>query len=179
MSNILIVTGSVRPNSVNEKVVPLVAAEVEAQGANVVVGDLKAIDLPFFDGPMSPLSPEFEPTNEAAKTWTQLVVDADGIVFVTPEYNHTLTPVQLNAIDWIGKEWADKPVALVGYGWGGALQAHATAREALSVNLKAKIGDDQANLFFTKDLGTDGAVLDAESVQKKIASAIEELLAQI
>lgn len=179
MSNILVVTGSVRPNSVNEKIVPLVMSEVEAQGASAVLGDLKEINLPFFDGPASPLSPGFEPTNEPAKLWTKLVNEADGVVLVTPEYNHTMTPVQLNAVDWIGKEWADKPVAFVGYGWSGAMQSQATAREALAVNLKAKVGDNQANLFFTKDLGVDGSILDEGAVKHKIASAVTELLANI
>lgn len=178
MSNILVVTGSVRPNSVNKKVVPLVVNEVEAQGATATVADLQAIDLPFFDAPVSPTAPGFEPTNDAARQWTQLVANADGVVFVTPEYNHTLAPVQLNAIDWIGKEWEDKPVALVGYGWtSGGGQAHATAREALAVNLKAKVGDDQANLFFMKDITPEGDVVDSENVQRKIAAAVSELLA--
>jgi NAD(P)H-dependent FMN reductase len=89
-----------------------------------------------------------------------------------------MSPVQLNAVDWIGKEWEDKPVALIGYGWrSGAGQAHATAREALAVNLKAKVGDDQTNLFFMKDLNADGSVLDADSVNTKINASIDELLA--
>lgn len=177
MANILVVTGSVRPNSVNEKIVPLVVTEIEAQGAQAQIADLKALNLPFFDGPLPPNSPDFEPTNDAARQWTELVINADGVVFVTPEYNHTMTPVQLNAIDWIGKEWEDKPIALVGYGWGsGAGQAHATAREALAVNLKAKIGDDQANLYFMKDLNPDGTVADEGAVNAKISAAIRELL---
>lgn len=69
-------------------------------------------------------------------------------------------------------------VALVGYGWtSGAGQAHATAREALAVNLKAKVGDQQANLFFMKDLNPDGTVADAESVEKKLNASIAEILA--
>lgn len=180
MATILVVTGSVRPNSVNEKIVPLVTAELEKQGATVAIADLKEINLPFYDAPFSPTAPEFEPTNDAARHWTQLVADADGVVFVTPEYNHTLSPVQLNAIDWIGKEWAGKPVALIGYGWtSGAGQAHATAREALAVNLKAKVGDSQANLFFMKDLNPDGTVADQETFNGKIANSISELLANI
>lgn len=176
MSNILVVTGSVRPNSVNEKIVPLVTAELEKQGATVTVADLKTLNLPFFDGPMSPLAPDFEATNEAAKEWTHMVDEADGVVLVTPEYNHAMSPVQLNAIDWIGKEWHSKKVALVGYGWSGASQAHAAARESLAVNLKALIGDTQANLYFTKDLGVDGTILDEEAVASKIAATVEELL---
>jgi NAD(P)H-dependent FMN reductase len=177
MPSILVVTGSVRPNSVNEKIVPLVVAELKKQGAEVTIADLKEINLPFYDAPYSPTAPEFEPTNDAAKHWTQLVAEANGVALVTPEYNHTLSPVQLNAIDWIGKEWEDKPVALIGYGWSsGAAQAHATAREALAVNLKAKVGDDQTNLFFMKHLNPDGSVLDAAAVDVKIAASITELL---
>ena len=117
MSQILVVTGSVRPNSVNEKIVPLVVAELEKQGATITIADLKALDMPFFDGPLTPTSPDFVPPHDSVKEWTRLVDEAEGVVLVTPEYNHTMSPVQLNAIDWIGKEWEDKPVALVGYGW--------------------------------------------------------------
>lgn len=178
MSNILVVTGSVRPNSVNEKVVPLVVAELEAQGASVTIADLKQIDLPFFDDPLPPTAPDFAPTSEAAKQWTQMVVDADGVVFVTPEYNHTLTPLQINAIDWIGKEWEAKPVSLVGYGWGtGGGQAHDTAREALAVNLKAKVNDTQANLFFMKDINPDGTLVEGGEAPAKITAAVSALLA--
>lgn len=180
MPSILVVTGSVRPNSVNEKVVPLVTTEVIAQGASAVRADLKEINLPFYDDQYSPTAPEFEPSNEAVKHWTKLVDDADGVILVTPEYNHNLSPVQLNAIDWIGKEWTGKPVGLVGYGWtSGAGQAHAAARESLAVNLKAKVSDIQTNLFFTKDLGTDGTVLDEDSVSKKIAATVSDVLASI
>lgn len=177
MPSILVVTGSVRPNSVNQKVIPLVVDELQKQGAEANIADLKVLNLPFFDDVLSPTSPDFSPTNEAVKQWTNLVGSADGVVFVTPEYNHTLSPVQLNAIDWIGKEWQNKPVALVGYGWNsGAGQAHATARESLAVNLKARVGDTQTNLYFMKDLNPDGSVIDESVVRSKIAATIGELL---
>lgn len=178
MANILVVTGSVRPSSANSKVVPVVVEALEAKGAAVTVADLAELSLPFYDDVTMPSDPSFAPTNERVLAWTKLVADADGVVLVTPEYNHTMSPVQLNAIDWIGKEWADKPVALVGYGWrSGAGQAHATAREALAVNLKAKVGDNQANLFFTKELNPDGSVVDDAAVGEKVGAALDELLA--
>jgi NAD(P)H-dependent FMN reductase len=180
MPNVLVVTGSVRPNSANEKVVPVVVSMLEAKGATVTVANLKELDLPFFDDPLPPSAPEYAPTNENVIAWTKMVGDAEGVLLVTPEYNHTMSPVQLNAIDWVSKEWEDKPVALVGYGWrSGASQAHATAREALAVNLKAKVGDDQANLFFMKELNPDGSVADQEAVDKKVGAAIDELLAAL
>lgn len=177
MANILVVTGSARPNSANEKVVPLVVAELEKQDATVTVANLKEMNLPFFDAPTPPGVPDFESEHENVRDWTQRVAEADGVVLVSPEYNHTLSPIQLNAIDWIGRQWEGKPVALVGYGWtSGAGQAHATAREALAVNLKAKIGDAQTNLYFMKDLNPDGTVADAELVDGKIAATVTELL---
>ena len=178
MSNILVVTGSARPNSVNEQVVPLVVAELEKQGATATIADLQKINLPFFDGPLPPSSPDFTPLNEAAQQWTQLVVDADAVVFVTPEYNHTLTPLQINAIDWIGKEWEAKPVGLVGYGWGtGGGQAHDAAREALAVNLKANVSETAANLFFMKDISPDGKLIETGEAVEKIAAAVTAVTA--
>ncbi len=178
MSTILVVTGSVRPNSVNEIITPLVVAEAEKQGAAVKVANLKELALPFFDAPVPPTSPDFAPTHENVIAWTNLVTEADAVIFVTPEYNHTLSPVQLNAIDWIGAEWEHKKVGLVGYGWtSGAGQAHATARESLAVNLKAVVGDDQTNLFFMKDINPDGTPIDAEAVNAKIAATVAEVIA--
>lgn len=180
MSNILVVTGSVRPNSTNEKVVPLVVDELDTQGATITIADLKQLSMPFFDSPSSPTAPDFEATDETVKAWTQLVADADGVILVTPEYNHTLSPVQLNAIDWVGKEWNSKPVALVGYGWGtGGGQAHDAAEEALVQVLQAKVSKVRTNLFFTKDLNPDGTVADAEAVKTKIAATVTDLLASI
>jgi NAD(P)H-dependent FMN reductase len=180
MPSILVVTGSVRPNSVNEKVVPMVTAEVEAQGATANIADLKTLNLPFFDDPNSPTSPDFAPTHEEVKTWTQMVVDADGVVFVTPEYNHALSPVQQNAIDWIGKEWKDKLIGLVGYGWtSGAERAHAVAREGLVDVLGANVGETQANLLFMKHLNPDGTLADEAVVKEKIAATITELVQHI
>lgn len=180
MTNIVVVTGSVRPNSVNEKVVPLVVKRLEEKGASVSIADLGTLDLPFFDSPVPASNPDFNPTHEGVQRWTAMVDQADGVVLVTPEYNHTMSPVQLNAVDWIGKEWKDKPVALVGYGWtSGAHQAHATAREALAVNLKAKVGDNQANLFLGKELAPDGSVTDEATVSEKIGSALDELFVAI
>ena len=84
MSQILVVTGSVRPNSANSKMVPYVAEQLRQKGAEVVIADLKELDLPFFDSPLPPSAPEFAPTDERVVRWTQLVAGADGVVLVTP-----------------------------------------------------------------------------------------------
>jgi NAD(P)H-dependent FMN reductase len=180
VANILVVTGSIRPNSVNKKVVPIVVKQLEEKGASVTIADLKELNLPFYDYPTTSLSDEFNPTDERITRWTTMVADADGVVLVTPEYNHTMTAVQLNAVTWIGKEWKDKPVALVGYGWSGGSRAHITARETLGAsNLQAKVGEKQANLPFKQDIDTDGTILDETAVHDKISTTLNELLEMI
>ena len=180
MPSILVVTGSVRPNSVNQKVVPLVVSELEKQGATIKIADLKEINLPFYDAPYSPTDAKFEPTNDPARAWTQMVTEADGVVFVTPEYNHTMSPIQMNAIDWIGKEWDGKYVALVGYGWDSAArQAHAAAREALGPVLGAIVVSTQANLAFGLDLEPNGDIKNAERVSHRIEATVSDLLTRI
>lgn len=180
MPSILVVTGSVRPNSAGHNVLPHIVSELEKQGATVSVADVKEMNLPFFDDEKSPSTPGFASVHESVQQWTQRVADADGVLLLTPEYNHTMSPVQMNAIDWIGKEWADKPVAFVGYGWNsGALQAQATAREALTAVLTARVIDTHTNLFMMKDLNPDGTVLDSDAVSSKIAATVSALLKEV
>jgi NAD(P)H-dependent FMN reductase len=177
MTSVLVVTGSIRPNSINQKMVPVVAELAKAKGLEVTIADLGELNLPFYDNPLPPTSPDFVTDNADVLKWTDMVREADGVILVTPEYNHTMTPIQLNAVDWIGKEWNDKPIALVGYGWrSGAQQAHAAAREALAVNLKARVGDEQTNLLVTRELNPDGTIADQEATEKKINATIDELV---
>ncbi len=46
----------------------------------------------------------------------EAIARADGVIFVTPEYNHSVPGVLKNAIDWISRlpnqPFADKPVAI-------------------------------------------------------------------
>jgi len=180
VSNILVVTGSVRPNNVNAKVVERVAGVLKDKDVTVTIADLGKLNMPFIDSPMPPSMPGFEPEHESVKEWTKMVDEADGVVFVSPEYNHNPSPVQMNAIDWISKEWNGKPVAIVAYGaTSGGSQATLCLREAFSVTLKAHLGRHQANLFFGREIGYDGVITDDESVDGKIDAAVSELLETI
>lgn len=52
------------------------------------------------------------------------LADADAVVVVTPEYNHSFPASLKNAIDWYFKEWQAKPVGFVSYGgMSGGLRA--------------------------------------------------------
>lgn len=176
MSNILVVLSSARKNRVADKIFEHVKKDIDARdGVNLVVADLKEINLPFFAHELSPASPDYIPTDPAVLAWQKLVVDADSIVFLTPEYNHTLSAIQKNAIDSLKNEWEDKPVAVVGYGWSGASLSLVTLTEVLPF-LKTKFNPETAaKLSFMKDINVDGTALDEASVASQIKTAIDEI----
>ncbi len=83
--------------------------------------DLRDHPLPFFN---EPASPAWAPVkNEAAQQWADKLATLDGLVVVTPEYNHGPSAVLKNAFDYAYKEFNRKPIAFVGYGGVGAARA--------------------------------------------------------
>ena len=98
--------------------------------------DLRDYPLPFFDQPMSP---RFAPidTPEATR-WAAKMASRDGYVFVTAEYNRSISAVLKNALDHIYFEPARKPAAFVGYGAVGAARAVEQLRlMAIELNMVA------------------------------------------
>lgn len=89
--------------------------------ADYEIVDLRDYPIPFFDAAGSP---RFVPqTNEVALKWARKVSELDGYIFVTAEYNRSISGVLKNALDHIYDEPARKPAAFVGYGAVGAARA--------------------------------------------------------
>jgi NAD(P)H-dependent FMN reductase len=83
--------------------------------------DLRDHPLPFFN---EPRSPAYGPVNnEAARLWARKLATLDGLIIVTPEYNHGPSAVLKNALDYAYKEFNRKPIGFVGYGGVGAARA--------------------------------------------------------
>lgn len=111
----MIIVGSVRPGRAGLPVAEWVkrAAEEHA-GFTVDFVDLGELALPFMDEPNHPSKREY--TQPHTLAWSERVDAADAFVFVTPEYNHSYSPVLKNAIDFLSQEWWRKPVGFVSYG---------------------------------------------------------------
>lgn len=89
--------------------------------ADYEIVDLRDFPIPFFDAVGSP---RFVPqTNDVALRWARKVSELDGYIFVTAEYNRSISGVLKNALDHIYDEPARKPAAFVGYGAVGAARA--------------------------------------------------------
>lgn len=176
MSNILVVLGSARKGRVADKILEYVKADISnREGVGITVADLKEIDLPFFENENFPASPDYTLTDPKAIAWSEMVKSADSVLFITPEYNHTLSAIQKNALDHLASEWVEKPVTAVAYGWSGGSLSVETLREVLG-NLKADTKFSIAQLAFMKDINPDGTLLNEESVRTQIKTAIDEIV---
>ncbi|MES2630384.1 MAG: NAD(P)H-dependent oxidoreductase [Patescibacteria group bacterium] len=176
MSKILIIVSSARPGRVADKVLGYVQEELaKHDGIQTTVADLAELNLPFFNNENSPLSPDYVITDPQVKVWSELVQANDSVIFLTPEYNHTLNAIQKNALDSLGADWDGKTVTAVAYGWSGGSLAVATLREVLE-NLKADHKHNISQLAFMKDINPDGSALDAANIATQIAATIDEIL---
>ncbi|AKU95507.1 putative reductase [Labilithrix luteola] len=83
--------------------------------------DLRDYPMPFFDEPRSPMI--VPPKNEVALRWGRKVAELDAFIFVTPEYNHSISAVLKNALDYAYNEFNRKPATFVAYGNTGGARA--------------------------------------------------------
>lgn len=174
---LLVVISSVRPNRLADKILAEVQKELKAYSEfEVSVADFRANPLPFFDGSSSPSAPDFKATDENVIKWTTQVDDADALLVLSAEYNHSYTAVLKNAIDWVPAAiLEDKPVGFIGYGWAGGSRANEKTRILLTEFLKANPTEAEGNLRFTQEIDLDGSILDAEGVSTAIRTALDAL----
>lgn len=115
MVTIKILTGSVRPNRFNIQPATWVAEIAKSRSdISIELVDLKDVNLPLLDEAQTPMMHQYE--HDHTKAWSKIIAEADGFIFVTPEYNHSVSPVLKNAIDYLFHEWHYKPVSFVSYG---------------------------------------------------------------
>jgi len=89
--------------------------------------DLLDIGLPLLDEPIPASQNMYQ--NDHTKAWSEKVKQADGYIWLTPEYNAGYSAALKNAIDYLYSEWNDKPILIVSYGAGGGTTASAQLRQ--------------------------------------------------
>ncbi len=104
-AKILAFAGSTRKDSFNKKVIGIAAQGAKAAGAEVTLIDLKEFALPLYDGDLEAESG----VPENAKKLKALMVEHDGFLIASPEYNSSITPVLKNAIDWVSRPAPNEP----------------------------------------------------------------------
>jgi NAD(P)H-dependent FMN reductase len=168
-----VLTGSVRPGRFNVQPAHWIYGLLkERDGVKAGLIDLAEVNLPFLDEAVPASRHQY--ANEHTKRWAETVGAADGFVFVTPEYNHSISPVLKNAIDYLWLEWNYKPVGYVSYGSmaGGARAVEhlrAIAGETKMYDIRDQVVipnywerlDDHGNYHFSeREEKTAAAMLD-------------------
>lgn len=119
---IAIIVGSTRPTRFADVPTKWIEAQAAARGdMDVEVVDLRDYPMPFFD---EVASNAWAPTqNPVAVKWQKKIAEFDGYIFVTAEYNRSITGVLKNALDQAYVEWNKKAFGIVAYGSVGGARA--------------------------------------------------------
>lgn len=122
MVKIQIITGSTRPGRVNNQVAEWIyAIASQRTDIDVELVDIADYNLPLLDEPVLPSMGQY--SKEHTKKWSAKIAEADGFIFVTPEYNHSTSGALKNAIDYLYAEWNNKAAGFVSYGSAGGARA--------------------------------------------------------
>nr|QGP73779.1 NADPH:quinone oxidoreductase [Sedum alfredii] len=119
--NIIGICGSLRKASFNRGLLNSaikLSQESPIPGLKIEVVEIDS--LPFINTDLEK-DGKYPPAVEAFR---QKILEADGFLFASPEYNYSVSPVLKNAIDWASRPpnvWATKSAAIIsaGGGFGG------------------------------------------------------------
>ena len=108
--HIAVVVGSLRKDSINRQ---LAQAVIRLAPANVEFEIVTIGDLPLYD------QDQDENQVDSVKRMKAQIHRADGVLFVTPEYNRSIPGVLKNALDHGSRPygqnaWARKPAGIIG-----------------------------------------------------------------
>ncbi|MFD0916788.1 NADPH-dependent FMN reductase [Pseudahrensia aquimaris] len=104
---ILVIPGSHRASSINAQLGATIVRQLEKDGASATLVSLADYPMPIYDG-------DWEEENgapEGAKKLAALMSEHQGVVFVCPEYNASITPLLKNTLDWLSRDVGCKPYA--------------------------------------------------------------------
>ncbi|MCL6642164.1 MAG: NAD(P)H-dependent oxidoreductase [Candidatus Bipolaricaulota bacterium] len=122
---ILGISGSLRKQSYNTAALRA-AGELLPAGATLELFDLSSIPL---------YNEDIEPFPHPVRAFRAAIAQSDALLIATPEYNHSISGVLKNALDWASctpdPPCENKPVAIFGVSTGrfGTLRAQLHLRE--------------------------------------------------
>lgn len=174
--NLLGLPGSLRKQSVSRAVLRSVQA---ALSADVSMRIFELGDIPLYNE-------DFENDKPApVRALHDAVAACDGIVVLSPEYNHGMSGVLKNAIDWVSRPGynsilKDKPVAIFTTSespLGGARAQADLHKMFLSTLSRISLGRE-VTIGATGRTVVDGRLVD-EALMKRILTLVDSLLHEI
>ncbi len=172
---IQIILGSTRPNRVGESVAKWVIESAKTRtDAQFELVDVTDYNLPLLDEPMPPMMNQY--TKEHTKKWSDKISQADGFIFVTAEYNHSIPGAFKNAVDFLNLEWRNKSLGFVSYGSAGGSRAVEHWRGIAGELYLADVRD-VVHLYLAKDFENYSVFQPTENHEAILNTVIDEVVA--
>ncbi|GCE00685.1 NADPH-dependent FMN reductase [Embleya hyalina] len=144
---IAVVVGSTRPTRICPDIAEWIRTVLQRDSPlTYELLDLADVGLPLLDEPLKAALQQYE--HEHTRRWSRTVGSYDGFVFVFPQYNWGYPAVLKNALDFLYREWHDKPAAVAGYGTRGGGKGVAQLLSVLQ-GLHMRALDDHLELVIT------------------------------
>jgi chromate reductase len=177
--NVLGISGSLRRDSLNAKLLRSAQEQFEAEGVELTVFDgLKDVP-PYDEDDDTAVAPA------AVRRLRDAVAGADAVFFATPEYNSSIPGQLKNAIDWVSRPLAtnplrNKPVAVVGASSGmfGAVWAQAELRKVLAATGARVVPDEIPVGRAHERFDEDGRLVD-DDVRAQLREHVRSLVAEL
>lgn len=175
---VLGISGSLRRDSFNSALLR-VAAERLPAGAELVAYERLA-EIPPYDEDV-----ELDGVPEPVEDLRRAVREADAVLIVTPEYNHSIPGQLKNALDWVsrpaGKSALNgKPAAAIGASTGmfGAVWAQAEVRKVLAA-LGGRVVESELPVARARELLGERGELQLPPPQlEQLGEILSELVAE-
>jgi len=185
MPKILAFSGSVRVGSFNQKLVQIAALGAQQAGVEVTVVNLADYPMPIFNQDLE----QTDGLPKPAQALKALLIDHDGFLIASPEYNSAFSPLLKNALDWVSRRegdetyqlaFRDKVAVIMAASPGalGGLRGLVFLRMLLANIGITVLPEQQAVPYADKAFHADGFLLD-ESRQEAILTLGSKLARQL
>lgn len=170
---IQILLGSTRPGRLGKEVGEWVMQHAQSrEGVEYELVDIADFALPLLDEPAPPMMQQY--TKDHTKNWSSKISEADGYIFITPEYNHGVPGAFKNAVDYLYHEWVNKAVGFIGYGSAGGVRAVENWR-LISAELQMADVREQVRLYLDKDFENYSSFKPEDHHQDQLAKLFEQV----
>jgi NAD(P)H-dependent FMN reductase len=167
--NIGIILGSTRKGRKSPQVGDWVKEIADQRGdAHYEIVDLAEYDLPFY-GTTDKADPRIA-------AWEAKLNSLDGFIFIVQEYNHSVTGVLKNALDFARESWFNKAAGIVSYGGAGGVRAAEHLRGILGELLVADVRANPA-LSSYSDFENRTILKPAERHTQNVNTMLDQLIA--
>lgn len=174
MRRIAVIVGSARRDSLNRK---LATALTTLGSDRFDFQDVRIDDFPFFDQDIAKTPPP------AVVRMKKEIMDADGIIIVTPEHNRSITSLLKNAIDWGSRPagqscWIGKPAGILGISPGqtGTAAAQQHLRNILSPQQVILMGQPEVYVHYREGMFDGAGGVADEAVRKRLETFLERFV---